>query len=518
MQARAPIRFYHDGRIVETADVEPTATVLDWLRESARKKGTKEGCAEGDCGACTVLIAELAHDHGGRASAPENTNAVRIGQLSVRPMNACIKFLPTLDGCALLTVEDLQSMTTGDGGDDESLHPVQQAMVECHGSQCGFCTPGFIMSLTATYERHCEAGTRPSRAELSDDLAGNLCRCTGYRPILEAGDRMFDLPPRRIETERIEQALSEISTASTRYEGGRARYWAPKSLAEFAERREAEPKARLLAGATDIGLWVNKQMRDIGDVLYIGDVDELKVIERTDGYLRIGAATSLEDAFKALVGHWPTLSEVHLRFASPPVRHAGTIGGNIANGSPIGDGPPTLMALGAELVLRKNTEQRRIPLDRFYLDYMKNEMREGEFLERIDVPLPAADQEVRVYKVSKRYDSDISSVCAGFMIERAADGTIAKARFALGGMAATVKRAPDAEAFVVGSDWSEAVLRDAQEALVAAFTPMTDLRASSDYRNLVVANLLERFWLETRNGRLPALAAAQTSIYATLRQ
>ncbi|MBB3904010.1 xanthine dehydrogenase small subunit [Methylobacterium brachythecii] len=431
-------------------------------------------------------------------------------------MNACIKFLPTLDGCALLTVEDLRQATEGD--DDDALHPVQQAMVECHGSQCGFCTPGFVMTLTATYEKHCEAGTHPTRAELSDDLAGNLCRCTGYRPILEAGQLMFDLPRKRIDTGRIERALLQIGEASARYEGSQARYWAPRTLAEFAELREAEPKARLLAGATDIGLWVNKQMRDIGDVLYIGAVDELKVIERSNGYLRIGAATPLEDAFKALVAHWPTLSEVHTRFASPPVRHAGTIGGNVANGSPIGDGPPTLMALGAELILRKNKEQRRIPLDRFYLDYMKNEMREGEFLERIDVPLPAAGQEVRVYKVSKRYDSDISALCAGLMIERSADGAITQARFAFGGMAATVKRASEAEAVVVGSDWSEAVLQEAKAALVSAFTPMTDLRASSNYRTLVVANLLERFWLETRSGTLPALAPDQTSIYATMRQ
>ncbi|KAB7781952.1 xanthine dehydrogenase small subunit [Methylorubrum populi] len=516
MPAKAPIRFYHDGGIVEVANAEPTVTVLDWLREAARRKGTKEGCAEGDCGACTVLVAELMDE----SALPADTNAVRIGRLLVRPMNACIKFLPTLDGCALLTVEDLQRVVVrdDDGLADDLLHPVQQAMVECHGSQCGFCTPGFIMTLTATYERHCEAGTRPTRAELSDDLAGNLCRCTGYRPILEAGQLMFDLPERRIDTAPIERALLEIADASAHYDGGRARYWAPRDLDEFAARRVAEPDARLLAGATDIGLWVNKQMRELGDVLYIGNVDELKRIERVDGFLRIGSVTPLDDAFKALVSHWPTLNEVYMRFASPPVRHAGTIGGNIANGSPIGDGPPTLMALGAELVLRCGEQRRRIALDQFYHDYMKNDLMAGEFIERVDVPLPTSSHEVRVYKVSKRYDSDISAVCAGLMIARSACGTISQARFAFGGMAATVRRAPSAEAAIVGSDWSEIALRKAQQALLTEFTPLTDLRASSDYRRRVVANLLERFWLETRNGELPPLPPAQTSIYATMRQ
>ncbi|MEE7493335.1 xanthine dehydrogenase small subunit [Methylobacterium oryzae] len=509
MPVTSPIRFYHDGRIVEVQDAEPTATVLDWLREKARRKGTKEGCAEGDCGACTVLVAELAPPD--LPSGAGKSGAVLVGGLSIRPVNACIRFLPTLDGCALLTVEDLALAGT------DAPHPVQQAMIDCHGSQCGFCTPGFIMTLAATYERHCEAGTRPTRAELSDDLAGNLCRCTGYRPILEAGSRMFDLPECRIDTLPIERALRSLAGETVRYEGRGARFWAPRTLEEFAERRAAEPEARLLAGATDIGLWVNKQMREIGDVLYIGAVPELRRVEEVDGVLRIGAATPLEDAFKALVSHWPSLSEVHLRFASPPVRHAGTIGGNVANGSPIGDGPPTLMALGAELVLRRGPERRRIALDRFYLDYMKNELRPGEFVERIDVPLPVPGQEVRVYKVSKRYDSDISAVCAALAIERGPDGKVEGARFAYGGMAATVRRASAAEAAAVDGDWSEDALRAAQEALRSEFKPMTDLRASADYRKLVASNLLERFWLETRSGALSPLPAARTSVFATLR-
>jgi xanthine dehydrogenase small subunit len=513
MSSSAAIRFFYDGEIVEITGCDPTATVLDWLREQMRKTGTKEGCAEGDCGACTVIVAELADTAVG-TTAPA-TQAVRVGDLALRPMNACIKFLPTLDGCALLTVEDVAKIgATGSG----ELHPVQQAMVERHGSQCGFCTPGFIMTMTATYEKHCEAGTTPTRKELSDDLAGNLCRCTGYRPILEAGARMFELPVRRLDTKPIEAALRSIRETGGRYEGGAAHYWSPTTVEDFAERREIFPDARLLAGATDIGLWVNKQMRDLGDIIYIGGVEELKRIEVGDGVLNIGAAASLEDAFSALVAQWPTLDEVYRRFASPPVRHAGTLGGNVANGSPIGDGPPVLLALGASLVLRRGPAERIVSLDRFYLDYMKNDLQRGEFVKQIEVPLPVPGQDVRVYKVSKRFDSDITSICAALSFVRGDDGVITDVRFAYGGMAATARRAAGAEAAVLGTRWTEDDLRRAQAAINDDFTPLTDLRASAEYRKIVAANLLERFWLETRCGQYTPLPAAQTSVYEMARQ
>ncbi len=509
MQTR-PIRFYHHrvGAVVEIDDVAPTRTVLNWLREDAHCSGTKEGCNEGDCGACTVIVAELA----GRADSVGTPSAAAtvVGGLSLRTVNACIQFLPTLDGKALLTVEDLRRIGHGE------LHPVQQALVECHGSQCGFCTPGFAMSLATTYERHCEAGTRPSRQQLADDLSGNLCRCTGYRPILDAGQRMFDLPPVRLDTKPVVAALRSLDDGQgLTYEGAnpavhvagiarRDRFWGPRGLDEFATLREQHPKARLLAGSTDIGLWVNKQFRDLGDILYVGNVDALRRIERRGGVLRIGAAAPLEDAWATLTAHVPALHDMWLRFSSLPVRNAGTLGGSIANGSPIGDSAPVLMALGTNVVLRRGATQRTLRLEDFYLDYMKNAMQPGEFIEALDVTLPNAATAMRAYKLSKRFDCDISAVAVGFAIELD-DGHVRAARFAFGGMAAIVRRAANAEAAVVGKPWNEATLAAATRAIDQDFAPLTDLRATSAYRQRVARNLLRRFWLETRpESPLPA--------------
>jgi len=325
-----PIRFVHRGRIVSVDGAAPTRSVLEWLREDARCTGTKEGCAEGDCGACTVIVAELA-DSGG-ASGTQAAKATLVGGLSMRPVNACIRFLPTLDGKALLSVEDLAAPSHGE------LHPVQQAMVECHGSQCGFCTPGFVMTLAASYEHHNEAGTVPSRQQLADELSGNLCRCTGYRPILDAGQRMFELPARRLDTAPLVALLQQLRADSPLHyvapnpavvEAGQPRqdhFFAPRTLDQLATLRAERPQARLLAGCTDIGLWVNKMFRDLGDIVYVGEVDELKRIGEADGALHIGAGAALEDAWSALAARWPSVNEAWLRFAGPPVRHAGTMG------------------------------------------------------------------------------------------------------------------------------------------------------------------------------------------------
>jgi xanthine dehydrogenase small subunit len=518
LPARKTIQFYHRGRVVEISDVEPTRTVLEWLRETACCTGTKEGCAEGDCGACTVIVAELPGVSSNSRTGTASPNLV--GGLLLRPINACIKFLPTLDGCALFTVEDLKDFDRTRWTETSGwLHPVQQAMVDCHASQCGFCTPGFVMSLTATYERHAEAGTRPTRAQLSDDIAGNLCRCTGYRPILDAGEAMFKLPQARLNTEPVVEALKKINkNPLTTYVASGTQYWAPRTLKEFAKVRAAHPTARLLSGSTDIGLWVNKQMRDIGDLIYIGGVDELKTIEETEKALLIGAGVTLEDAWSAIVARWPHLLDIWLRFASPPVRHAGTLGGNIANGSPIGDSPPALMALGARAVLHQNGITRELALEEFYVDYMKNAMQPGEFLQALRIPKPSGIQLARAYKVSKRFDSDISAVCAAFLLEFGTDRSIKSARFAFGGMAATVKRAERAEAALVGKRWSEDALRLAQEAIGSDFTPLSDLRASADYRKSVVRGLLERFWLETRYGTdEQPLKPEEASVFAAIR-
>ena len=516
------IRFFHRGAVVEVGGVHPTRTVLDWLREDARCTGTKEGCNEGDCGACTVVIGELP-EHSG--AAPQQ--AVR--GLALRTVNACIQFLPTLHGKALFTVEDLKAADALPQAG--ALHPAQQALVECHGSQCGFCTPGFVMSLWSAYEHHSACGTQPTRQELADELSGNLCRCTGYRPILDAGQRMFDLPAVALDTAPVIAALQGLQgeTAAAQdgtfsYAGANAaqrtdHFHAPRTLAALATLREQHPKAQLLAGSTDVGLWVNKMFRDLGDIIFVGDVDEMKTVEERNDHsggreLYIGAGASLTSAWSALVQRVPALQDVFLRFASPPIRNAGTMGGNVANGSPIGDSPPILMALDAQIELRKGERVRRMLLEDFYIDYMKNQMEAGEFVQGVAVPSQALRRQVRGYKISKRFDSDISALCGGFAIEVASDNTVAAVRLAFGGMAGTVKRAALAEAALLGQPWTQQSVRAAQAALAQDFQPLSDMRASAAYRMQVAQNLLQRFWLETRTEQ--PLAPEFTSVFSTL--
>ncbi len=492
-----PIRFVHRGGIVEMAGADTTRTLLDWLREDVRCSGTKEGCAEGDCGACTVLVGER------DASARDGVRW--------RNVNACIQLLPMLDGKALLTVEDLEPAARACG---QALHPAQQALVECHGSQCGFCTPGFVMSMVQVYERERGAGTTPSRQRIADDLAGNLCRCTGYRPILDAGQRMFDLPAVALPSAEIAQLLDVLAAdpglAFTDAQG--ARCFVPRTLDALASLREAHPEARLLAGATDIGLWVNKLHKSLPLLIATGAVAALQRIDtRADGTLEIGAGASLEAAWAALAARHPELTEMWLRFASPPVRHAGTLGGNVANGSPIGDGAPVLMALDATLVLQRGSAQRRLRLDAFYLDYMKNALAPGEFVRAIEVPPPAFTH-LRAYKLSKRFDSDISGLAACIALALDAAGRVADVRIVFGGMAAVVKRAARAEAALRGQPWSEVAAEAAAAVLAQDYSPITDLRASAAYRQRAAANLLRRFWLETRPQS--PLSAPQVSVFA----
>ena len=484
------VRFVLDGQVVAIEDVDPTRTVLNYLREDLGRTGTKEGCAEGDCGACTVVLGEL--DGAG---------------VRFRAVNACIQFVPTLDGKELLTVESLKRA-------DGTLHPVQQAMVDCHGSQCGFCTPGFVMSLFALYK----SASNPSRTDINDAIAGNLCRCTGYRPIVEAAGRMYaygngarksdenwmncsfssltDRQPSRSERDMIERLRSIQRRDTLALANGNRLYFAPTQLDALAEIRAEHLDARIVAGCTDVGLWVTKQHRDLDKVIYVGNVGELKRITATDTHIEIGAAASLTDAFAELVGHYPDLDELFRRFASPPIRNAGTLGGNIANGSPIGDSMPVLIALGTTLVLRKGARTRELSLDEFYVAYQKTALEPGEFVERIRVPKPDAAAQVRSYKISKRFDQDISAVCGAYRIA-IEDGVVRSARIAYGGVAAIPKRALACERALVGQRWSEDTVRVAMRELDRDFTPLTDMRASAAYRRLVTKNLLYRYWAET---------------------
>jgi len=475
-----PIRFFYRGAVREAGNVAPTQTVLQHLREDLHCTGTKEGCAEGDCGACTVVVGSLED-----------------GELKLKAVNSCIQFTPTLDGKALFTVEDLQQA-------DGALHPVQQALVECHGSQCGFCTPGFAMSLWAMYLK--QEGQEPTRCQIDDALSGNLCRCTGYRPIIDAAKRMTALPPASFErAEVIEQLQALQRESGAVYSHAGQTFHAPRSLDELVAARAAHPQAVLLAGSTDVGLWVTKQMRELNDIIYLGHVAELKTVRELDGFIEIGAGVSLEDAYAALTRHYPReLGQMRQRFASLPIRNAGTLGGNVANGSPIGDSMPWMIALGSQVVLRGPQGERTLALEDFYLGYQLKDLQLGEFVQGVRVPLPRGDVAFRTYKLAKRFDQDISAVCAAFAFTF--EGEIVKdARIAFGGMAATPKRAAQAEQALIGRAWNEDVLREAMAALAVDYAPLSDMRASSSYRMQAAQNLLRRFWFETRSDNpLPA--------------
>ncbi len=472
------IRFVLDGETVELESVDPTRTVLQYLREDRNLCGTKEGCAEGDCGACTVVLIEP---------------GARDAELNVRAVNACIQFLATLDGKELVTVEGLCRP-------GEPLHPVQQAMVEAHGSQCGFCTPGFVMSLFALYKTQ----TEPSRTAIDDALAGNLCRCTGYRPIVEAAKRMYELNGSGWlgtagsaggSEHRYRQLKSLEHDDDIALGDGQRRFFAPASSESLAALLDAHPQATLLAGGTDVGLWVTKQYRDLDPVIYLGRIRELKEVAATDDGLSIGAAASMTDVVPALLEHYPGLDELFRRWASPPIRNAATLVGNIANGSPIGDSMPALMAAGTELVLRSREGRRRIAMEDFYLGYQEKDLKPGEFVERVIVSLPAAGSLLRSYKISKRFDQDITAVCLGASV-RVENNRLFDVRLAYGGMAATVSRARGAETALEGQPLEAASFDAAMDAVEADFTPLSDMRASADYRRVVSRNLLRRLFLD----------------------
>ncbi|NGM47483.1 xanthine dehydrogenase small subunit [Rhodobacter sp. SGA-6-6] len=475
MVKRATVRFLLNGDLIEMDDVGPTTTVLDYLREVRDLRGTKEGCGEGDCGACTVAVGRL---EGG---------AVRY-----RAVNACIQFLATLDGCSLLTVE-------GIGQPGGLLHPVQAEMVARHGSQCGFCTPGFIMSMYVLWA----GGGRPSRAQIAEELAGNLCRCTGYGPIVEAMEAAMGQPAVLAAEERIARLLAMIRPEEELLlSGPRGSFHAPLTLASLARACAEAPEATVLAGGTDVGLWVTKQNRKLRHVIYTGQVAELLEVRETPEAFFIGAAVRYSDLPPALLADYPDFAAVLRRIGSRQIRNLGTVGGNIANGSPIGDTPPLLIAIGARLLLRHGEAQREVALEDYFLAYGKQDRAPGEVVVGVTIPRPAPGWRFFAFKLSKRFDQDISAVCGAFNL-KIARGRVEAARIAFGGMAATPKRASAAEAALTGQPWTEATVEASCAALERDFSPITDMRASADYRRQAAANLLRKVHVETAPDRVP---------------
>ncbi|MEQ8290932.1 MAG: xanthine dehydrogenase small subunit [Roseovarius sp.] len=437
------ISFRLNGEAIDLAGVSPTETLLDWLREGRRLTGTKEGCNEGDCGACTVMVSDA---QGAKA------------------LNACILFLPQLHGKVVRTVE-------GISGPDGTLHPVQRAMIEHHGSQCGFCTPGFIVSMAVAHLN----GER----DFDTALAGNLCRCTGYAPIIRAAEAAATEPvPEWLREDRAAVAPAPAL---------------PESADDLAALLERAPETVLVAGATDVGLWVTKQLRELAPVAFLHRCRDLQQVEESGSGLRVGAGVTLDRLMREMASRHPSFAELIRRYGSAQVRGAATIGGNIANGSPIGDGPPALIALGAVLHLRKGDVRRELPLEDFFLEYGKQDRAPGEFVEAVTIPAQA--DRLRCYKLSKRFDQDISAVCGCFSIT-VEDGVVSGARIAFGGMAGVPKRATHVEAAITGQPWTLETVEAAAGAWEKDFTPLSDMRASARYRLEGARNLLTRYFHE----------------------
>ncbi len=494
-----PLRFYRRGQVVRLNDVPADRTLLDVLREDLHCTGTKEGCGEGDCGACTVVVGEE-----------------RSGKLHTSAINSCIRLAHSINGMALWTVEDISDSPA-------KLHPAQEAMVQCHGSQCGFCTPGFVMSLFALYR---QSGDKPvSRDVAMEALSGNLCRCTGYRPIIDAATSMHSYAAQHVDANAVLAALRKLAKDSSTdpaealpdahaAQPTNAGYLAPRTLQALLRARAAQPRAQLVAGCTDVGLWVTKMHMQFAQVIDTTRTAELRRIEHYPHHIAIGAAVTLTEAYEALAADRTHLHSFAQRFAGLPVRNSGTLGGNVANGSPIGDSMPLLIALGTSVVLMAERKgvvvHRELRLEDLYTGYRKNVMSPDEVLAWIKVPKATATEFSRVYKVSKRFEDDISAVCVAISL-RIDSGLVTSASIGVGGVAATPVRAHATEKTLLGAPWNVASVSRAAKALQAEFQPISDMRASAGYRKQILGSLLQRFWLEsqgTLNTQLANLSIA----------
>jgi len=485
------LNFLHRGQPVAVRNVAPDRTLLAVLREDLHLSATKEGCGEGDCGACTVVLGEVVG-----------------GKLTYKAVNSCIRLAHAVDGVAVYTAEDIAAPSG-------ELHPAQEAMVQCHGSQCGFCTPGFVMSLFGMYQ-NTDGARGLTREQAQADLSGNLCRCTGYRPILDAAQQMGQLPlPAGCA---VDEAATVAALRSLKKKpAADAPYLRPATLSALLQARAAHPKAQVVAGTTDVGLWVTKMHQRFPQVLDVTAAHELQRVETYPHHIAIGAAVTLTDAFAALVAERPQLKTFSQRFAGLPVRNAGTLGGNVANGSPIGDSMPLLIALGASVVLMRwkktrtggEIAHRELRLEDLYTGYRTNVMRPDELLCWIKVPRPTGHALEKIYKISKRLDDDISAVCLAIQMT-VKGGVVQQVSIGAGGVAATPARARQTEAALLGQPWTEDTVMHAMDTLRAEFRPISDMRASAAYRQTVLGNLLRRFWLESQGQQAINLESLKT--------
>jgi len=474
----SPVRFLFNNDLITLSDIDPNLTLLQYLRDVQLATGTKEGCASGDCGACTVVVVDISE-----------TSSTELTYTSI---NACITFVTSLHGKQLITIEHLKEA--------EKLHQIQQSFVNNHGSQCGFCTPGFVMSCFALHKNNAE----PRREDVVENLSGNLCRCTGYRAIIDGAletTKNLDDVFRRNHTQTLDKLKGLKEGPSVRFETGDKKYFAPKSIAELAVELLANPDSTLMAGATDLALNVTQNFTSFKKTIYLGDVKELTKITESLDQIIIGSAVPYSQFQAILEKEYPDFKELIERLGAKQVRNKGTLGGNIGNASPIGDMPPALIVLGAKMILQRGSETRTVKVEEYFISYKKTVLREAEFIKEIIIPKAKSGHQLKLYKISKRFDDDISAVLAAIYI-RLEDDQVTAIRLAFGGMAATPKRASHSEQVLLNKAFTEQNIVLAQQQLVNDFQPLSDVRASVDYRMRVAQNLLMKCYFELTDNEL----------------
>ena len=468
------VKFIYRNKIVEINNPDPNETILNYVRTKLKKTGTKEGCAEGGCGACTVVLGELKKNN-----------------INYKAINSCIAFVPSLEGKQLILVEDLISK--------DELHPVQKTMVNYHGSQCGFCTPGFVMSLFAMYKSY----SSYKENIIKDSIQGNLCRCTGYKPIIDAAKSLnkknksdhFSRNKKIIIT-----LLKKIKQRSITIYSNNKKYFAPKTVYELKKILKQHPNSKLLSGGTDVSLIVTKERKDLDSLIYINSIDELNYIKKNNNYIEVGATTPLINFETFIKKYFPDFNQILKRYGSVQIRNVCTIAGNIATASPIGDTLPLLLSLDSQIIIKDKSKTKILPLNGFFINYRKTKLKKGQFIHSIRIPLLPKNI-FKAYKISKRIDDDISSICASFNIELK-NNKIKKIKIAYGGMANIPQRAISCEKILLNSSMSDNIISKAKKSLEKDFKPITDARASKKYRMEVAKNLLEKCFLEVKQKKL----------------